>query len=158
MEVAAKFQTFVPIEKVWEIVVDPLNIGKTIPGCESVEIVDSKTYVSRVAVKVAYLKARFKLVSKLQEQEPPNRIITNTTGEGVGMLSNVSQKSTLQLSSLENGFTEVAISTELNISGTLANLGQRIIRAKVEVMVGEWAQSMKNLIESESGVVTELSI
>ncbi len=150
MKIATKFQTTVPLPEVWEVIFNPENIGKTIPGCESVEMVDEVTFLSRVTVKVAYLKARFKLISKIAEQDPPFRIVTYTTGEGIGLVSNVSQTTSLELTSLSDNSTEVAIDSELNVTGTLANLGARIMRAKIEGMVDEWSQSMKALIESDS--------
>ncbi|GAB6174202.1 carbon monoxide dehydrogenase subunit G [Paradesulfitobacterium aromaticivorans] len=157
MKISTRFQTPVAILGVWEVIFDPYNIGKTIPGCEEVEVRDDNTYLSRVTVKVAYLKARFKLISKIVEQEAPFRIVTYTTGEGVGLLSNVSQTTTLELNSLSDGSTEVAIDSELSVTGTLANLGARIMRAKVEGMAEEWSLSMKKLIEDINQPLEKIS-
>lgn len=148
MQLLTKFTTNVSAEKVWKFIMDPENVGKSIPGCESVEMVDDVTYMSQVAVKVAYLKARFKLTSKIIELEPPFRIVTHTQGQGLGLMGNVSQRAVLELRTLEDGQTEVNNSVDLTISGKLANLGQRIIKAKAEEMAETWAQNMKQLIEA----------
>ena len=71
-------------------------MGRTIPGCESVEVIDDETYLSMVTIKVADLKARYKLISKIVEQCSPFRIVTYTTWEGIGITSNVSQTTTLR--------------------------------------------------------------
>lgn len=157
MNISTSFQTPVPIQGVWEVIFDPYNIGKTIPGCEDVEVREDNTYLSKVTVKVAYIKAKFKLLSKIVEEEAPTRIVTYTIGEGIGLLSNVSMTTTLELNSLSEDSTEVVINAELNVTGTLANLGARIMRAKVEGMVDDWRLSMKQLIEDINNPLEKVS-
>lgn len=149
MKITSKFQITVPLVEIWEVIFNPHNIGRTIPGCESVEVVDDNTYLSMVTIKVADLKARYKLISKIEEQYSPFRVVTYTIWEGIGVTSNsnVSQTTTLELHASNNDSTEVAIDSELNITGTIANLTARLMRAKAESMVEEWSQGMKALIE-----------
>lgn len=147
MKITSKFQITVPLVETWEVIFNPHNIGRTFPGCESVEVVDDNTYLSMVTIKVANLKARYKLISKIVEQYSPFRIVTYTIWEGIGVTSNVSQTTTLELHASNNDSTEVAIDSELNITGTIAHLAARIMRAKAESMVEEWSQGMKALIE-----------
>ncbi|MHB8076649.1 CoxG family protein [Desulfosporosinus fructosivorans] len=147
MKITSKFYITVPLAEIWEVIFNPYNIGKTIPGCESVELIDDNTYLSLVTIKVANIKARYKLISKIVEQYSPFRIVTYTTWEGIGITSKVSQSTTLQLYASNYDSTEVAIDSELNVTGTIANLTARIMRAKIESIAEEWSQRLKALIE-----------
>lgn len=151
MKIATKFKLTVSQDEVWEVILNPHNIAKTFPGCESVAEIDAVTYVSIVTIKLYYLKARFKLVSKIVEQYSPFHLVTHTTWEGINIPSSVSQITSLKLissndSSIESS-TEVSIDTELNITGTIANLGAKFMRTKIECVTADWIQSMKFLIE-----------
>ncbi|MDT3699164.1 MAG: SRPBCC domain-containing protein [Thermincola sp.] len=150
MQLQTKFTTNANVEEVWKVIMNPELVGKSIPGCDSVQMVDEVTYNSQVEMKVAYLKVRFNLTSKIIEQQPPFRIVTHTQGQGLGLVGNVSQTAEVELRALENGQTEVINSVDLTISGKLANLGQRIIKSKSEEMADEWAKNMKQIIEANA--------
>ncbi|WP_206809894.1 CoxG family protein [Paradesulfitobacterium ferrireducens] len=147
MKITNKFLITVPIAEVWDVMFNPFNIGKTFPGCEHVEVIDENTILSLVTVKIECLKARFKLISQIKEQHSPLHIRTDTTWEGQRLIGRVTQTTTLDLHALNDRSTEVAIASELNITGTLANLGRMILRAKIESLTEEWIQSIKALIE-----------
>lgn len=149
MVVVSEFSVKAPVEKVWSVVTDPGNVILTIPGSENVEAVGPDVYRCRVGVRVAYLTARFDLTAKIEEQQPPSRIVVAASGGGIGLVGHVSLKAVLELAPAD-GETVVKNTAELTVSGTLANLGQRIIRGKVEEMAREWTQRMKELVERQA--------
>ena len=147
MKISSKFDVSVPIFDIWEVIFNPHTIGRTIPGCVSVEVIDDYTYLSTVAFKISDLKARYRLISKIEELNSPFRIVTFTTWKGIGIPNNVNQTTTVQLQQKNSGATEVAIDSELNIKGTLANLSAIIMKAKIESIVEDWGQRMKSVFE-----------
>lgn len=150
MQLQTKFSTNASVDEVWKVIMNPELVGRSIPGCDSVQMVDEVTYLSQVEMKVAYLKVRFNLTSKIIEQQVPFRIVTHTQGQGLGLVGNVSQTAVVELRDLENGQTEVINSVDLTISGKLASLGQRIIKSKSEEMFDDWAKNMKQIIEANA--------
>lgn len=89
MKITSKFYISVPLVEIWEVILNPHNIGRTIPGCEYVQVVDDNTFLSLVTIKVTDVKTRYKLISKIVEQYTPFRLVTHTTWEGIGITSNV---------------------------------------------------------------------
>ncbi|MHB9114870.1 MAG: CoxG family protein [Thermoleophilia bacterium] len=152
MKTSARFETNVGIDQVWDCISDPATVARTIPGCEEVTEAEDGTYVSVVSVKVAYLKARFRLVSNIVERQAPERLVVHTKGEGLGIIGNVGQETVVELQRSDDDGTVVTSTLDLTISGTLANLGQRMIKAKFEKLAEDWALEMKSVVEASVGL------
>ena len=73
-------------QQVWELVLDPLQLCKVIPGCEKARKVDETHYEAVLAVKVQFMTIRSKATGSILQAEEPHllvgRVDRRTPGDG----------------------------------------------------------------------------
>ena len=97
MQIAEKFTVKAPIQTVWQFVIDPNQIGKCVPGCESIEKIDDRTYVAIVKAGVGPIKVRFKFTTRLTQIDEPKHIRMEAKGADLGMAGSFTQSSDVYL-------------------------------------------------------------
>jgi carbon monoxide dehydrogenase subunit G len=114
-----------PREKVWERLMDPSFVAASAPGVESVEPVDAGRFKVISGLGVGAVKVRFKLDVELSGVVAPERLTMAARGNGAG--STVDVVSNIRLEEAGKGSTRLNWSATSDISGTLANLGGRLL-------------------------------
>ena len=74
MQIKDSFVINAPQDKVWEFLFDISKLSQCVPGIESVEVVDDKTYRGKLVVRVGPIKSAFSGVVTLTEVDAPNRM------------------------------------------------------------------------------------
>ena len=59
IEIRETFVVEAPIDKVWRFVIDPQRVVGCMPGAELDEVVDDKTFLGTVSIKVGAVTARY---------------------------------------------------------------------------------------------------
>ena len=132
MQIAEKFTVKAPIQTVWQFVIDANQIGKCVPGCESIEKIDDRTYVVIVKAGVGPIKVRFKFTTRLTQIDEPKHIRMEAKGADLGMAGSFTQSSDVYLREVDEGSTEISYSSDVNVVGRLALFGDRIMRAQAK--------------------------
>jgi carbon monoxide dehydrogenase subunit G len=114
-----------PREKVWERLMDPNFVAASAPGVESVEPVDVGRFKVISGLGVGAVKVRFKLDVELSGVVAPERLTMAARGNGAG--SAVDVVSNIRLEEAGNGRTRLNWSATSDISGTVANIGGRLL-------------------------------
>ena len=148
MQIAEKFTVKAPIQTVWQFVIDPNQIGRCVPGCESIEKIDDRTYVATVKAGVGPIKVRFKFTTRLTQIDEPKHIRMEAKGADLGMAGSFSQSSDVYLREVGEGSTEISYSSDVNVVGRLALFGDRIMRAQAKKIGEEFIASLKKAIEA----------
>lgn len=148
MKIEESFTVAAPIDRVWQFITDPSQIGMCIPGCEGVEVLGPTTYRSAVRVGIGPIKTTFKVEVEVTEEQPPNFASTLTRGEEGGRLSTVTAKNELRLSDGGDGTTVVAYSSEVSVVGRLGKFGLGIMKKKAKSLGDEFAAAVKQRVEA----------
>ncbi|MEP6896118.1 MAG: SRPBCC domain-containing protein [Chloroflexota bacterium] len=90
-------------DKVWDFLFDIPKLSQCVPGIESVEVVDEKTYRSKLVVKVGPIKSSFTGIVTLTEVDAPNRIAGTVEGDDKSSASFVKASFTGTLKSVDGG-------------------------------------------------------
>jgi len=138
------YQVNAPREKVWEFVIDPTKIGKCLPDLKSLNVESANNFTAIARVGIGFMKGDFKFQLAIVEQEPPSHARLKGTGSGVG--SSVSMDTSIDLSEAEEG-TKLAYKAEVQIGGTLASVGQRVIGGTIEKTVAQVFECVKKQLE-----------
>ena len=146
MQIKDSFVINAPQEKVWEFLFDIPKLSKCVPGVESVEVVDDKTYRGRLVVKVGPIKSSFGGTVNLTEVDPPNRIAGTVEGDDKSSASSVKASFTGTLKTIEGG-TEAAFEVEANLRGRLAQFGGPVITATAKKLTAEFAKNLREQLE-----------
>jgi carbon monoxide dehydrogenase subunit G len=97
MLLEGKFALKVPIQKVWDTLLDPNTLLSCIPGAEKIERLDGKTYNCVVKQKVGSTSVKFKFKSVLTKVGAPKHLEFEGEGEDIGKAGHFVQKSVVDL-------------------------------------------------------------
>ena len=146
MQIKDSFVINAPQEKVWELMFDIPRLSKCVPGIESVDVIDEKTYRGKLVVKVGPIKSEFTGTVVLTEIAAPNRIAGTVDGDDKASASMVKAGFSGTLSAVENG-TEAAFVIDVNLRGRLAQFGGPVINATAKKLTAEFAKNLRAQLE-----------
>jgi carbon monoxide dehydrogenase subunit G len=146
MQIKDSFVINAPQDKVWEFLFDIPKLSQSVPGIESVEVVDDKTYRGKLVVRVGPIKSAFSGVVTLTEVDAPNRIAGTVEGDDKSSASSVKATFAGTLASVEGG-TEAAFQVEANLRGRLAQFGGPVIAATAKKLTAEFAKNLRVQLE-----------
>lgn len=150
MLIEEKFIVKAPREKVWAFLMNPDASGPCVPGCEKIEVIDGKTYMVTVRVKIAFISLAFNMKVQITEMNPPSHLETIATGEESSMTSNIKARNVLDLNSLSESETEVSYRSEVSLFGKLGTMGQSVVKGKAKQLGKEFAEAVKSRLEGHA--------
>jgi carbon monoxide dehydrogenase subunit G len=134
-----------PRDRVWAFLVDPDQVGSCGPGVESIEVVDDSHFKARAKVGIGFISARFVVDMSFAELSPPDRARIKAHGQAPG--SAVDADAEMNLSGPSEGPTTMAWSADVNIAGTLASVGARLIDGTANKMIGQTFECIRTKLE-----------
>jgi carbon monoxide dehydrogenase subunit G len=135
-----------PRERVWAFVTDPNEVGQCGPGVETIEVIDPTHFKATAKVGIGFISARFVVNMEFAEQEPPDRATIKAHGQAPG--SAVDATAQMHLSDGPEGTTVMDWSADVNIAGTLASVGARLIEGTANKMIGQTFECMRTRLEA----------
>ena len=145
-----RFEGSVPIkasrEKVWAFVIDPEQVGPCGPGVETIEIVDETHFKAKAKVGIGFISARFNIDMEIAERDEPNQAVIKAHGQAPG--SAVDATAEMHLSDGPDGTTVMDWTADVNLSGTLASVGARLIEGTADKMIGQTFDCMRTKLEA----------
>jgi uncharacterized protein len=133
-------------DKVWAFLIDPNQVGSCGPGVETIEVIDDTHFKATAKVGVGFISARFNVNMELVDLEPPNQANIKAHGQAPG--SAVDATATMRLSDGEDGGTAMDWEADVNISGTLASVGARLIEGTANKMIGQTFDCIRTKLEA----------
>jgi carbon monoxide dehydrogenase subunit G len=144
------FEGSVPIkasrEKVWAFVIDPDQVGGCGPGVEKIEVVDATHFKATAKVGIGFINARFNVNMEFAELQPPDRAFIKAHGQAPG--SAVDATAEMRLSDGPDGTTVMDWTADVDLSGTLASVGARLIEGTADKMIGQTFDCMRAKLEA----------
>jgi carbon monoxide dehydrogenase subunit G len=144
------FEGSVPIKasraNVWAFVIDPDQVGQCGPGVESIEVIDETHFKAAAKVGIGFINARFNVNMEFAELVPPDRALIKAHGQAPG--SAVDANAEMHLSDGPDGSTVMDWSADVNLSGTLASVGARLIEGTASKMIGQTFECMRSKLET----------
>jgi carbon monoxide dehydrogenase subunit G len=135
-----------PIDRVWDLMLDPNVMAGCMPGTESVEVVSEVEYVAVLKVKISCLSARFKLKTTIVEKKPPTYLRFEGTGEDKSVGSALKQTTEVFLAG-EGSATSILVQTRADVLGRLGSFGLSIMKTKAERMWDEFVDNLRAIAE-----------
>jgi uncharacterized protein len=124
MELINEFTVNVPIEKAWITLTDVELIAPCLPGAQLQEV-EGETYRGQVKVKVGPILAQFKGEAHFVEKDDVNhKAVLRGKGRDLGGKGNADALITAQLTEATSSSTKVVVTTDLNITGKVAQFGR----------------------------------
>ena len=146
MKITGTYILKAPIDTVWKGLMSPNILANCIPGCQSFDLVGHDKYDMTVNVKVGPMNGKFQGTISIVDQEVQNsyRLIA----EGKGSVGFAQGSALVTLSEL-SGTTSLLVDGELEIGGTIARVGQRIIGNVSKNMMDRFFECLTQSIASD---------
>lgn len=122
-------------EAVWNLLMDPDAIAKALPGVDQLVPVEgeSHTWQAQVKVNVAAINGLYAGTIRMSDMEPADQYRLTVNGEGQQSIIGGSALIRLEYDEAEQQ-TLLNWDADANISGKLARVGQRVIKAAATMM------------------------
>jgi carbon monoxide dehydrogenase subunit G len=133
----------VPIQKCWDLLLQPGTLASCIPGAEKIESTDGKKYNCLVKQSVGPISVKLQFEVNLTEITPPTFVKAVGRGEALGKLGTFGLELTVKLEE-KPGQVDIAYTTDVTIVGKLATFGERIMRAKAKDVTEKFTQNLQN--------------
>ncbi|CAG9185730.1 CoxG family protein [Cupriavidus pinatubonensis] len=158
MEIEKTLVTAAPPARVWELMLDPNVMGACVPGMESIEVISDVEYIAHMAVKIAFINARFRLHTKIVETRAPHYLRTEGTGEDASVASSLRQTSEMFLTEQEDGSTQLRIKVQVDVLGRLGTFGLSVMKTKADRMWDEFGANLLARLSPQAGQAVAAAI
>jgi carbon monoxide dehydrogenase subunit G len=138
-----------PIEEAWPLITDLERIAPCLPGAELQEV-EGDIYRGVVKVKLGAIASQFKGEAHFVERDDEHyRAVIKGTGRDTGGRGNAQADITAQAESLSPTSTRVAVTTNLHITGKVAQFGRGIMGDVSSKLMAQFADNLNQMIDDE---------
>jgi carbon monoxide dehydrogenase subunit G len=156
IQIEETFQIAVPVETVWQFLLDPHRVVTCMPGAELEQVVDERTFDGAVKIKLGAITTRYRGRVQLTEVDAQaHRVCMLAEGRETGG-GTAKGTVTSQLRALPDGQTEVIASAEVDLTGRVMQVGRGMIQGVSSQLFGQFVARTQQALESpasESGEV-----
>jgi carbon monoxide dehydrogenase subunit G len=137
-----------PIEEAWALLTDVERIAPCMPGAQ-LEEVEGDEYRGSVKVKVGPITAQYKgKATFVEKDEAAHRAVLKAEGRDSRGQGNANALVTATLSS-EGGRTNVAVHTDLTVTGKVAQFGRGVMAEVSEKLLGQFVDNLEAKVLSQ---------
>jgi carbon monoxide dehydrogenase subunit G len=149
MQIEKTFVVKAPAAAVWEFLTDPYKVARCLPGAAITEKLDEQSYAGTITVKVGPVTASYRgkmRFERLDAAAGEAEIVASgqeTRGKGgadMRMKSRVVERAP--------GETEVAVVSDVNVVGVLAQFGRGMIQDVSDQLFQKFTDAMRRELEA----------
>jgi carbon monoxide dehydrogenase subunit G len=143
-------RTFVvdsPLQRTWDFLKEPEEVGACLPGCHTVEVVGPGKYKASVGIKVGPIKAGFDVEVETLEETPPTRSVYTVRGDDKGGGSKISAECTLLLKDIDGVHTEITYASHVQILGKLGKFAGGVMDKFADSINGKFIAALTERIK-----------
>jgi carbon monoxide dehydrogenase subunit G len=149
MELVNDFTVNVPVNEAWATLTDVERIAPCLPGAQLQEV-EGDVYRGVVKVKVGPILAQFKGQATFVEKDDTNhRAVLKAEGRDTSGKGNASALITAQLEPEGETATKVTVSTDLTITGRVAQFGRGALADVSTKLLGQFVTQLESTVLNE---------
>jgi carbon monoxide dehydrogenase subunit G len=138
-----------PIEEAWPIITDVERIAPCLPGAQLQEV-EGDTYRGVVKVKLGPISSQFKGDARIVEQDDDeHRAVLKASGRDTQGRGNASAEITAQAESLSPTSTRCVVTTDLHITGKVAQFGRGILGDVSSKLMADFATNLNSMLDEQ---------
>jgi carbon monoxide dehydrogenase subunit G len=135
MKIEGTHELRAPRDRVFKALTGPVVLQRSIPGCERLEQTAENSYSATLRAGVGAIKGVFTGNVRLEEMRPPEHFRMVIDGKGQpGFLKGTGE---LDLQERDGG-TVVSYKGDVQVGGTIAGVGQRMIQGAAKMMASQF--------------------
>jgi uncharacterized protein len=146
MELVNDFTVNVPVDEAWGTLTDVERIAPCLPGAQLQEV-EGDVYRGVVKVKVGPILAQFKGQATFVEKDDTNhRAVLKAEGRDTSGKGNASALITAKLEPEGDNATKVTVSTDLTITGRVAQFGRGALADVSTKLLGQFVTQLESTV------------
>ena len=147
MKITGEATLQAPVAAVWDALLDPAVLVRSIPGCERLEATGENSYAMTVTVGVAAIKGTYAgtcALSDLQQHES-----LRLKGDGAGAPGTISADVAVRFSDNGDRTTTLSYDADTVVGGMIGGVGQRMLTSVSRRMAAEFFGALEQVITGE---------
>lgn len=147
MEITGEFKLKGSRQDVWEVLNDPEQLAKAIPGADELVEESPDNYRAEMSVGVGMIRGKFGGNVTVQDKVEPESYRMTVDGKGgAGWMKGDGK---IQLSEAGESGTTVNVVGEASVGGLLARVGQRMVRNVANSLMKQFFQNVEKLVAAK---------
>ena len=138
-----------PIDEAWPIITDVERSAPCLPGAQLQEI-EGDTFRGVVKVKLGPISSQFKGEARfIERDDDAHRTVIKADGRDVKGRGNASAEITAAAESLSPTSTKVVVTTDLHITGKVAQFGRGILGDVSAKLMDDFASNLNEMLDED---------
>lgn len=130
---------------VWPMLLDPAVLANIMPGCEKLEQTGENEYEGELNIKVGPVQGKFKGTVALSDISEPESYHIEVNGRGpAGIIKGAGKLSLAE----ENGGTVMNYDGDAQVSGRIAQVGQRLIDTSAKAIIRQSLEGLEQQVQA----------
>ena len=133
-------------ERLWNLLVDVPKVGRCVPGVETIEAVDGRTYKGSLRIRIGPIRLSLEGTMTIEDQDRTAwqaRMRADANDRRLG--GGIRVRMSLTLAPAEGG-TRLQIETDLAVLGKIGEFGQPVIKKKADTLLEEFARNLQSAL------------
>ncbi len=143
MDVQGTYTFAAPLDRVWTVLLDPQALQAALPACKEFRQVGQDEYEATMSIGIGAVKGTYTGKVQVRDKEPQTRY--RLAVEGSGRPGFVNGEGLIELEEKE-GATIVTYQGRAQVGGMIAGVGQRLISASAQLIIGQFFKAMERQI------------
>ena len=139
-----------PVEQVWDALLDPAVLVRTIPGCERLQTTDEHTYAMTVTAGVAAIRGTYDGTCALFDLKEHESLVMRL--QGAGAPGTIDSTVNVSFAADGDGATRVSYDADAIVGGMVGGVGQRMLGSVSKRMAGEFFDNVAGAISGGPAV------
>jgi uncharacterized protein len=136
-----------PIDSVWDAVLDVERVAPTVPGAQVLERTGDDAYKVAIKVRVGPMSMTYRGEVEIAERDDEShRAVMKARAKEARGQGTADADVTMQLRG-ENGRTSATVTTEVELSGKAAQMGQGVLQDVAGRLVETFARNLATMLE-----------
>lgn len=153
IEIRETFEVQAPIDTVWRFVMDPQQVVTCMPGAALDQMVDERTFLGNVKVRVGAITASYKgrvQFTHVDHDDHVMQMLAEGRETGGGMAKGTMSS---RLRALSAGQTQVVAEASVDLTGRLMQVGRGMIQGVAQQLFQQFVASIKQRLEVSDATV-----
>lgn len=151
MKVSGEAVLDAPVDKVWDALLAPEVLVRTIPGCERLELTAENCYAMTVTAGVASIKGTYKGTCELRDLNPHSSLLMKAQGSGAAGTIGVDVD--VRFEDLGDGTTRLSYEADAVVGGMIGGVGQRMLTSVSKRMAAEFFGAVNKILTGTAPAV-----
>lgn len=151
MDFTNSFTVNVPLQQVWEFMLDAEKVTPCVPGAALTEVVDATHYKGTVKVKLGAVQMSYRGDLEMQPDEASHVIVLQAKGTETRGSGGASGTVTTRLSESQ-GSTTIVMDSHVDVTGRVAQFGRGIMQDVANRLTRDFARCLEAQLTAASRV------